>query len=51
MFSRKLCSVLSPTKRTDKDDTYGKFFTLLFGWNCNLNFNLKIQQNQLEQLH
>jgi len=22
MFSRKLCSVLSPTKRTDKDDTY-----------------------------
>ena len=29
MFSRKLCSVLSPAKRTDKDDTYGKLFFFL----------------------
>lgn len=26
MFSRKLCSVLTPGKRTDKDDSYGKSF-------------------------
>ena len=24
MLSRKLCSVLTPGKRTDKDDAYGK---------------------------
>lgn len=30
MFSRKLCNVLTPGKRTDKDDSYGKSAEIIF---------------------
>ena len=52
MFTRKLCSVLSPAKRTDKDETFGELkFKITTNMQLDVNFetrkNLAFSTNEI----